>query len=96
MSIASVNRSLRAVEDSLPPLAAMLLSLPDERLAAWTEWRDASRAWHRAHPDAFERWIAGEIDPPEPPAGIFPEPPVLAVGDDAAAAWGDFLRGRGR
>jgi len=93
MTVASVNRAIRAVEEALPPLARTLLDMPPHRLAEWAAWREASRAWHAAHPDAYAQWLAGEVEPPSPPVGLFRPAPVVARGDDAAAAWVDMLEG---
>ena len=91
MTVASISRAIRAVEDAMPPMARILLDMPADKLAEWATWREVGRAWHAAHHNAFERWLAGEIEPPPPPAGLFPPPPVLAKGYDAAAVWGDYL-----
>jgi hypothetical protein len=91
MTVAAVNRAIRAVEDGLPPLARQLLDMPPDKLADWIAWREQSAAWHRDNPNAYARWLADEIEPPQPPAGLFPPLPVLVETDDPADIYGRIV-----
>lgn len=88
MTIAGIRRSIRDIETATRgTLFGRLIAMSDDQLAAYHRWRDQSREWYARHPDAYARFLDGEITPPAPPPGLFPPPIILRVGDNAAEEW---------
>lgn len=88
MTIAAIRRSIRDIEAATRgTLTGRLMAMNDDELDTYRRYRAESREWYARHPNAYARFLDGEITPPAPPPGLFLPPIILRVGDDAADAW---------
>lgn len=88
MTIAAIRRSIRDIEAATRgTFFGRLMAMSDDQVAAYHRYRAESREWYARHPNAYARFLDGEITPPAPPPGLLPPPAILRVGDDAAEGW---------